>query len=377
MMNLEPIKVLHIVGSMNRGGVETWLMNMLRNLDRRQIAMDFLCLSGEPGVYAPEIESLGGGVYPCLLQRTHLIRFSRNFTARLRAGGYHIVHSHVANFTGFLLWLAARHGVPRRLGHFHTSRVTTEKQAESCQRNLYLWGMKQLLKRQATRLLACSRTAMAAFMGQDWESNPQCEVLYYGIDLSPFKEEVDGAAVRQELGVPGGAKVIGHVGRFDPAKNHEFLVAVAEELCRRRQDLRFLLVGDGEIRPQIEQLVKEKGLTPFFVFPGSRTDVPRLMRAMDLFLLPSVREGLGIVLIEAQAAGLPLITSQLPAFEEVVFTPFHQALPCDSPRVWADACEKFWDTQGNGEPSPQVWRSLERFSVERCVTRLTEIYLEQ
>jgi glycosyltransferase involved in cell wall biosynthesis len=374
-MIFEPVRVLHIVGAMDRGGVETWLMNMLRNLDRRQIAMDFLCLSGVAGAYAPEIERLGGRVYLCSLDRIHLIRFTRSFSRLLKLGHYDVVHSHVLTFSGFLLWLASLRDIPQRLAHFHTSKVTAEGRPEGLARNIYLWVMKQFLKRAATRFLACSEVAMTAVLGDDWPDNPRCEVLYYGIDLSAFHHPEDRDIVRQKLGLPLTAKVIGHVGGFSLAKNHEFLVTVAEELCRRRAEVRFLLVGDGELRPHIERLVAAKGLTPYFVFTGARGDVPRLMHSMDLFLLPSVREGLGIVLIEAQAAGLPLVTSQLPAFKEVVFTPFHKGLPLGSPQVWAQACEDFMSNGIPKKPSSLVWQRLERFSVERCTALLSEIYL--
>jgi glycosyltransferase involved in cell wall biosynthesis len=368
------IRILHVVGEMSRGGVETWLMHMLRNLDRRQIAMDFLCLSGEPGAYAPEIESLGGKIHLLRLNRLRLDRFQRDFTGLLRSEGYEVVHSHVLTFSGFLLWLAKRAGVSQRLAHFHTSKVTTEDRSDGLVRRAYLKAMNILLHKSATRFLACSQVAMAAVLGEKWQDLNNAEVLYCGIDLSPFRNKADPLAVRQELGLPVTSKVVGHVGSFIPAKNHKFIIKLAKELCVRRQDIRFLLVGDGPLRQEVEREVNEKGLAPFFVLTGARGDVPRLMQAMDLFILPSVREGLGIVLVEAQAASLPLVTSPLPAFKEVVFTPFHQNISLENPQAWAQACEAFLDKGLSRQISPEVQQGLERFSVHRCARRLTEIY---
>lgn len=375
MPDHSPVRVLHIVGSMNRGGVETWLMHMLRHLDRREIALDFLCLMGEAGAYGPEIENLGGRIHLLPLNRWRLDRFCRQFLALLARERYQVVHSHVLNFSGFLLGLARLAGVPKRLAHFHTSKVTTEGRPENFWRQLYVSFMKALMVRHATRLLACSRVAMAAVLGEDWATRPNAEVLYYGIDLSAFQKGSQGQNIREELGIPASVKVIGHVGSFIPAKNHQFLVQVAASIRARRKDFRFLLVGDGPLRKPIEQEIFHLGLSDFFVFTGVRGDVPRLMQAMDLFLLPSIREGLGIVLVEAQAAGLPLITSQLPAFQEVVFTPWHRALPPAEPEAWAQACEELLDLPKDTDRiMPQVWRGLERFSLEKCRRRLTEIY---
>jgi glycosyltransferase involved in cell wall biosynthesis len=234
--------------------------------------------------------------------------------------------------------------------------------------------MGGLLDRSTSRFLACSKAAMTGIMGEGWESNPKCEVLYYGIDLSRFQTPVNREKIRQELGIAQNLQVIGHVGNFNLAKNHEFIVSLAEELSKVRKDVCFLLVGGGERRQYIEELVQSKGLHGQFIFTGSRPDVPQLMQAMDIFVLPSVREGLAIVLIEAQAAGLPLITSKLPAFEEVVFTPRHRALPFEIGR-WVAACQEFLSQSNERKVSDRMWKDLERFSVEKCAQRLTEIYL--
>lgn len=349
-------------------------MNMLRNFDRRQIAMDFLCLSGEAGAYASEIESLGGRIILCRLNRFDILGFSKRFINILSTGEYDVVHSHVLTFSGLLLWLAERADIPQRLAHFHTSKVTTEGRSDGILRRVYIWTMRRFLERSATRFLACSKVAMEAVASSREMSKKGNEVLYYGIELSPYQKTVDTVKVRKEFGIPLDAKVVGHVGRFLPAKNHDFIVQVAKKLCQSRSDIRFLLVGDGELRDEIERDVRNKGLSSFFIFTGVRDDVPLLMKTMNLFILPSLREGLGIVLVEAQAAGLPIITSQLPVIQEVVFTPLSKDLPLRSPMEWADACEELLETNLTVEKFQKVWQKLGRFSSEKCSARLIEIY---
>jgi glycosyltransferase involved in cell wall biosynthesis len=145
------------------------------------------------------------------------------------------------------------------------------------------------------------------------------KLLYYGVDLAPFSLTVDRAAVRSEFGFRADNIVFGHVGRFDPQKNHAFLADIAAEIAKREPGARFLLVGDGPLRSSIESQFRRAGIGHRAVFAGSRPDVPRLMvGAMDALLFPSLHEGLPVVLIEAQAAGLPTIMSDAIAAESII-----------------------------------------------------------
>jgi glycosyltransferase involved in cell wall biosynthesis len=157
--------------------------------------------------------------------------------------------------------------------------------------------------------LACSRPAAAELFGQDWERNPRVRILYCGVDLSPFHSAPDHCA-RTELGLPDNAFVVGHVGRFNEQKNHAFLVDIAEQVIMRDSNVWFVLIGEGEEKVGIQKSVAKRGLAHRFVFEGHRNDIPRVMLdAMDVFLLPSFHEGLPLVGMEAQAAGLPMVVS--------------------------------------------------------------------
>ena len=309
--NQHPIRILHVVGGMNRGGVETWLMHVLRNIDRDRFQMDFLVHTEKPCPYDDEARALGSKIIPCLSPAKPWL-YDRNFKRILREyGPYDVVHSHVHHFSGYVLWLAKQVGVPIRIAHSHND--TSEVDAHvSFLRRIYLNLMKVAISRYATTGLAASGCAGASLFGQDWSKYSRWRVLYYGVDLTPFQTPVDGLALRQELGIPKDAFVLGHVGRFEEQKNHLFLLEIAAAVIQKEPLTRLLLIGDGSLRSVIEDKIKQMGLTPYVILAGLRSDVPQLIQSvMDVFLLPSFHEGLPVVGIEAQAAGLPLILSDV------------------------------------------------------------------
>jgi len=199
--------------------------------------------------------------------------------------------------------------------------------------------MNWWIRRHATVGLAASGKAAAALFGPDWQADPRWRILHYGIDPAPFGEAVSSVEVRAELGIPANAFVIGHVGRFDEQKNHAFLVDIFAEVARQEPQARLLLVGGGALRPSIEEKAERLRMADRVVFAGVREDVPRLMRgAMDVFVFPSLYEGLPIAGIEAQAAGLPFVLSDVITEEMDVVTPLLRRVSLSQPaRAWAEA----------------------------------------
>ena len=306
-MSTKTVRVLHIIGAMDYGGIETWLMHVLRHINRTKFQFDFCYTKPEPGAYALEIEALGGRMVACLLKKSNPLSFARRFRSVLREGRYDVVHSHVHHFSGFVVRLAHQEQVPVRIAHCHN---TSDGKGSGPSRILYHALMKHWIRKYATHGLAASQDAARALFGPNWQSDPRFRVLHCGIDLEPFRQEVSREPVRQELGIPLDAPVVGHVGRFVPQKNHTFLLEIAAEVVKLRTEVRFLLVGDGPLRPQIQAMARDLGIEKNVIFTGARPDVPRLMLgAMDLFVFPSLWEGLGIVLVEAQAAGLRCVCS--------------------------------------------------------------------
>jgi glycosyltransferase involved in cell wall biosynthesis len=328
------IKVLQFLGSMGYGGVETWLMHVWRHIDRTKFQFDFCYTKPQPGAYAPEIESLGGRMVACRLDQRNPFGFARRFRALLRKGQYSVVHSHVHHFSGFVIRLAHRAGVPMRIAHSHS---TSDGKGSGPSRILYHALMKHWIRKHATHGLAASGDAAVSLFGLNWQSDSRFRVVHCGIDLERFRQDVCRQAVRQELGIPLNALVVGHVGSFRPPKNHAFLLQIAAEVLKMRPDVRFLLVGDGPLRPQIEARARDLGIEKNVIFAGVRSDVPRLMLgAMDVFLFPSLWEGLGIVLVEAQAAGLRCVSSDVvPGQASVVPDAFNRFSLSANASTWA------------------------------------------
>jgi glycosyltransferase involved in cell wall biosynthesis len=333
-----PIRILHVVGGMNRGGTETWLMHVLRNIDRDRFQMDFLVHTTQPCAYDEEIRALGSKIIPCLSPSRPWL-YARNFNKILREHGpYDVVHSHVHYFSGYVLWLVKQGGVPVRIAHSHLDSSPLEAEAGGLRR-LYLAGMKTSINRNATLGLGCSQLANLDLFGHDRKVDLHSQILYCGIDLTSFQGPIDAFDIRTELGIPADAFVVGHVGRFQEQKNHRFLLEIFAEVVKRKPQSYLLLVGEGPLRSSVEQQASQMGLRDRIIFAGSRSDVARLMLgAMDVCLLPALGEGLGLVLIEAQAAGRPCVLSDVIPEEADVVHPLMQRLSLSQPaNIWADA----------------------------------------
>ena len=372
-MSLRPIKVLHFVGCMDYGGVETWLMHVWRQIDRTKFQFDFCYTEPTPGAYAPEIESLGGRMVACPLEKSNPIDFARRFRALLREGRFDIVHSHVHHFSGFVLRLAQREAVPARIAHSHS---TSDGKVSLPSRILYRTLMKYWIRKHATHGLAASATAAAALFGPDWESDPRFRVVHCGIDLEPFRQNVSRAEVRSEFGIPEDAPVVGHVGRFMPPKNHAFLLEIAAEAIKRRPEVYFLLVGDGPLRPEMQAKARELGIEKNVIFTGVRADVPRLMLgAMDLFVFPSLWEGLGIVLVEAQAAGLRCVVSDAVPSDAVIVPGMATCLPFNRGVVpWVEIVLGHLDKPTRSPLAALQAVAATDFEIERSTRRLLSLY---
>lgn len=373
------IRILHVVGGMNRGGIETWLMHILRNIDRDRFQMDFLVPNIQPYAYDHEITKLGSKVIPCFHPSKPWL-YGRNLKGILREyGSYEVVHSHIHHYSGYVLRLAHQAGISHRIAHSHIDTSSTEALA-GWSRQLYLILMKRWITRYATHGIGCSSNSAAELFGLGWKTDPRWQLLYYGIDLSPFHARMNPLQVRAELGIPEDAFAIGHIGRFDPQKNHQFLIEIAAEVAKREPKMRLLLIGQGSLRQEIEHKVAQMGLTDRVLFLGSRSDIPRLMLgAMDVFLFPSLYEGLPLVLLEAQAAGLPCIFSDAITREVEVVKPLMQRMfLSDSASAWAKAVLSVRDTANTILPNESL-ALVEKspFNIARSVQALEEIYTNE
>jgi glycosyltransferase involved in cell wall biosynthesis len=350
-------------------------MHVFRNIDRDTFDFDFLVHTSHPAVYDDEIRELGGRVLAC--KRTDGGgSYAKDFVRHVRRNGpYDVIHSHVHHFSGVTLPFAKILGIPNRIAHSHTDS-STEDARSSLSRSFYLRSTKAGINYFATKKLSPSELAAASLFGKNWRDDRRCQLLHYGIALSGFQAKEDERQVRRSVGVPVDAKVVGHVGRFVAVKNHQFIVRIAEELLELGASVCFLLVGDGELRLAVEGMVRDRGVENHFVFAQSRDDVPRLMsHAMDVFILPSLYEGLPLVGIEAQAAGLPTLLSDAIARETSIVGELVEFLSIDDARQWAIRIESLLFEP----PTISKAKALEAvksstFNIDACVEQLVQIY---
>ncbi|PGM87436.1 glycosyltransferase family 1 protein [Bacillus cereus] len=297
-----PLRVLHVVVNMNRGGAETLIMNLYRNIDRSKVQFDFLTC--KEGVFDEEIVKLGGNIHriPYVTDVGHRGYIKALDTFFYSHPQYKIVHSHMDKMSGFVLRSAKKAGIPVRIAHSHSTSSEGGTIAK-----VYKWYAGASIIPCATHFLACS-IAAAQWLFPDRASTT--EIFKNGIECAKFAFSSEiREQVRKELKLHKDAFVIGHVGRFAYPKNHTFLIDIFAQLIESRPKSILLLVGDGPLRVEMEKKVEKLNLTNRVKFLGIRSDINRLLQAFDIFVFPSIYEGLPVTLIEAQGAGLPCVIS--------------------------------------------------------------------
>lgn len=323
-------KVLHYISIMNRGGQETFIMNVFYSINRKHVLFDFLCTINQPGDYDVEINELNGKIFHLNLGKFKIPIIDRFFSLckflNLHRNEYEVFHVHTQHaMDGFLNALAAKKAqIPKVVIHSHNTSTMYHPIAHRL--------FRPLLKRMNVNKLACSDLAGQWLFGK----GVQYKVIFNGIDVKKFsfsKKVRD--IVRKENGWEG-KKVIGHVGRFSYQKNHEFIVKVFNEIAKKDSTAILVLAGIGEMMDNVKEQVKELGLSDKVQFLGNRSDVYKLDQGFDLFLFPSRYEGLPVVLVEAQCTGVKcLISDNITSEIDVTENIYRESL-ISSPVIWAN-----------------------------------------
>lgn len=305
------IRILHVVANMGLGGTETYLMNIYRNIDRQKVQFDFLTYyeDGESGYYDDEIIQMGGKIHNIpSVTKAGFLKFINNTRQVIRNGNYTIIHAHTTHNIGLAMFAAKQEGVNIRIAHVHNTKVGGNA---TIVEKMYRKMMKHWINRYANKFCACSaKAAEHLFTRKNIEKN--YTYLPNSVDLNPFviKSIEDDGSLKEVLKIPKNSKIVGHIGRYGKAKNHEFIITMFNNLLQKRKDVYLVLVGDGATRSKIEEKIKKMGIVDHVKVLGLRKDIADLMNIMDVFILPSLYEGFGIVLLEAQASGLPCIVSE-------------------------------------------------------------------
>ena len=329
-----PMRVLHVVSSMNRAGAEVMLMNLYRALDRSKLQFDFLYFTDNACDFDDEIRSLGGEIF--VLSRkefTNPVTQLLGLKKLLRANPQiKAVHLHTLLNSAFGLLAAKWANVAIRVTHSHN---TADVVNPSFIRRAYEVIAKKIILAYSTSRVACTREA-AEYL---FDSSEGVTLLPNGFNLDQTltESEKDTDTLRRLIEAKAEECVLIQVARFNPQKNHRFSIDVLKALQEKNFGCRLALVGDGSLRHDIQSYARQQGVADRVVFLGVRTDVPCLLGGADLMLLPSHFEGLGIVLIESQVAGLPAIVSHGVPQEADLGVGLITFLPIDEgPKVWSD-----------------------------------------
>lgn len=330
-----PIRVLHILHSMNRGGAENALMNYYRNIDRDLVQFDFLLTSGGNDDFETEIKNLGGKIYrlPRLIMK-HPLPYLKSLNNFFKTHPeYKIVHSHTSSKSVIPLALARINGIPIRISHSHNTKSETGIKGRIRE------FLIPFLKHTANYYFSCGEQAAYWLYGKAFYKKGKVEVINNVINADWFKyNKAVRNKIRTDLYCDDGTIVLGHVARFNPEKNQKFSLEILKEMVKLHPNTILIMVGDGELREEILRNARSLEVDKHLIMPGVVSNVYDYEQAMDAFILPSFYEGLPLSIIEAQVSGLPCFTTKDKVSNECSVTDLVSYLPLEAgAKVWAEA----------------------------------------
>lgn len=366
----EPIRVLHVIGIMNRGGAETMIMNLYRHIDRSKVQFDFVENSSEPAVFDEEILSLGGRIYRCPHYNgknhfTYVKWWNDFFKAHPKE--YPIIHGHLGSTAAIYLSIAKKYGA-YTIAHSHNTNA--EKSLQQWLFNVYSYPTRYI----ADKFFTCSKEAGIARFGEKIAEDPQkCIMINNAINVVGYVyDPIARVKKKKQLGL-NSEVIIGHVGRFNPQKNHTFLLEIFAALLKKEPNAVLLLVGGGEDMPKIQAKAQTLGIAEHVRFLGIRSDVAGLMQAMDVFVFPSLYEGLPVTMVEAQAAGLPCIISDKVPPECILTEGLVDVLPLSAgAETWA---EKILEKRDVPRTDRRTEIAAHGFDINTEAIKLQEFYI--
>lgn len=360
-----PIRVAHVMGKMAGGGVEAVVMNYYRHLDRTKVQFDFIVDEDSSRIPAEEIKDLGGRVL-LAPSYTHLLAYQNHLRRLFENQGWRIVHSHINALSVFPLRAAKEAGVPIRVAHSHSTSGKGE-----LARNAMKGILRQFSNVYPTHRFACTDHAGRWLFGP----NSNYMVLHNAIDVGAFAFQAEKREeVRKELNISESAFVIGSVGRLSRQKNQLFLIDVFEFVKSKNPSSKLLLIGEGGKEGEIREAIRRKRLENDVLLLGQKDNIAQYYSAFDVFALPSLYEGLGMVAVEAQCAGLGCVLSdRVPEDADVSGDSAFLSLS-ESPEVWATAILKSENSRRTVlAPEKTI---LQEYDIEKQAPKLVEKYLE-
>lgn len=366
----QSIRVLQVFAQMNRGGAESMIMNLYRNIDRSKLQFDFVVHTDKKCAFDDEIQLLGGKIYRVPVYKgTNHFTYKKCWNTLLHEHPeYKIIHGHVRSTAAIYLKIAKNYGL-MTIAHSHSTSSGTGLSAIA--KNILQYPIRYT----ADYLFACSAFAGTWLFGEKACKKDNFFILNNAIDAKQFiYDEGKRNDKRREYQIED-KFVIGHVGRFQAPKNHEFLIDIFKIVHDQNNNAVLLLVGDGNLRLTIEKKVDCLGLTDNVIFTGVRSDIPELMQAMDVFVFPSLYEGLGIVAVEAQAAGLHCIVADTIAKEAYMTDLIETVSLKESADDWASKILKYIDGYKRRNTYGQI--NLSGYDIGETTQWIEKFYLSK
>lgn len=369
------IRVLFFIdGYGNGGGIQEQCIRWISNINHSIFQVDVLSYNRTNGVrddYPERLEALGSKLFLIApyAEGGSVIRSLRETKHFFKTHQYDVLHAHSSAKAIFVLQEARRNGVPVRILHAHAARVVTEQPFKKFMANT----LKGAARRESTNLAACSVKAGEFLFGRTHVAAGKVTIIPNAIELGRFSFDPSvRERVRVELGLDN-SFVIGHIGRFMPPKNHSFLVEVMFSVLKRRPDARLILVGVGQLQEKVKDQVRSLGIDEQVLFLGLRSDVDRVVQAMDIFVMPSLFEGLPVSAVEAQASGLPCVFSE-EVTPEAVLIPGSKRVPLSgTPDEWA---KEILSARGGDRSLALGIVSDKGFEIVEATRRLETFYLD-
>lgn len=307
----EPIRILHVLGSTNLGGAESRIMDIYRYIDREKVQFDFLVHQTDTGYYEEEIKQLGGRIYRVPRFKLYNLLAYKKALQKFFAEHHEFkaVHGHMTSTATIYLKIAKKVGIPMTIAHARSAGVD-----KGLKGRITLW-IRKPLKHRCDYMFSCSGLAAEAVFGSKNTLDGKVKIIPNAIDVAPFRyQEEVRQKMRSSLGVED-KFVIGHVGRFHYAKNHEYLLKIFVKIAEKKENAVLFLLGEGSLMEEMKKLAISLGIEEKVIFFGNKKETWDYYQAMDYFVFPSRFEGLPGTVVEAQSAGLKCLISDTIAKE--------------------------------------------------------------
>lgn len=363
-----PKRVLQVLGGLDAGGAETFVMNLYRAIDTKKIQFDFIKHVSHEGIFENEIVGNGGRIFKCpqYTGKNHFAYCKWWDTFFIEHPEYSVVHGHVRSTAAIYLKVAKKHGIIT-IAHSHST--SNGRGIAASIKNI----MQLPIRYTADFLFACSDNAGSWLYGKKAIAKPNYRMIPNGIDLKRFFFDIEKRdEIRKKLNIPKDTFVIGNVGRMTVPKNHKFMIELFAKFYEKRPNSRLLLIGDGELLELIKNQCSQLGIEDAVIFTGAKLNTEDYYQAMDVFVFPSLWEGLGIVAIEAQANGLNcLVSENVP--KEAVLTNSTKVISLQAMDIWLKELEKLHSSERN----KVLDERLKQYDIYTIANWLQNFYLKQ